>query len=321
MSLKNKEEFEKDKTLIAQYGNYEAYQNANKTPTLDDYVSVDTTGNLPTTPQQTPTDDYRQQYTDAYNQMVEKNNAVARNRALASGAEYRDIVRNVNEINKVKGNANTGYAGDTSIDAYNAYRNSVMDAYNEANSSNNELYRYYLDNMAKERTYQDDKETKVLSEVEGIIASGEKYTDGRISGETLEKVNEYLKTIYGENVPSGIKAYLGTQLGYNEYMNDSTNYGASIETLNDEVDFRGVGDNKTIGDDYGDNFKIKIGDDKYELQTARPKITQEEIDKLAEAINKTGQIVSYKGEYYTKTEKGKVVRVTTRDDKVPTFKI
>ena len=198
-----------------------------------------------------------------YNQGVETNNKNAANQAASAGAQYREVNRNVGEINKANGKADTGYAGDTSIDAYNAYRNSVNKSYSDANSANNELYSYYLTKMTElqqakdnkeatdrqleqtdrqldmqEQQYQDEKETNVVSEVSGMLAEdGAFNTDGSITNETAQKTWDYITRIYGENVPESTMAYLESQEGFSEWL-EAYNSGADGENsaLNDYID-------------------------------------------------------------------------------------
>jgi hypothetical protein len=178
-----------------------------------------------------------------YNQGVETNNKNAANQAASAGAQYREVNRNVGEINKANGRADTGYAGDTSIDTYNAYRNSVNKSYSDANSANNELYSYYLTKMTElqqakdskeatdrqldiqEQAQKDTFETYVVSGIGDILAEDGAYdSDGKINKEYAEEVSEYVKTICGEDVPDSIAAYLGTINGFNSWKNNSENY-------------------------------------------------------------------------------------------------
>ncbi|MBE5750569.1 MAG: siphovirus Gp157 family protein [Clostridiales bacterium] len=182
---------------------------------------------------------------------------------IINGGELQGVNRNVGEINKANGKADTGYAGDTSIDAYNAYRNSVNKSYSDANSANNELYSYYLTKMTElqqakdnkeatdrqleqtdrqldmqEQQYQDEKETNVVSEVSGMLAEdGAFNTDGSITNETAQKTWDYITRIYGENVPESTMAYLESQEGFSEWL-EAYNSGADGENsaLNDYID-------------------------------------------------------------------------------------
>ena len=237
----------------------------NKKPdyTMDDVVSVAETGSLPPVEPKSAYDLYMEEAKNIYNQGVETNNKNAANQAASAGAQYREVNRNVGEINKANGKADTGYAGDTSIDAYNAYRNSVNKSYSDANSANNELYSYYLTKMTElqqakdnkeatdrqleqtdrqldmqEQQYQDEKETNVVSEVSGMLAEdGAFNTDGSITNETAQKTWDYITRIYGENVPESTMAYLESQEGFSEWL-EAYNSGADGENsaLNDYID-------------------------------------------------------------------------------------
>ena len=249
-----------------------AEQVAEKTPstekgnsdyTMNDVASVAETGSLPPTEPKSAYDVYMEEAQNIYNQGVEQNNKSAANQAASAGAEYRELNRNVGEINKANGRANTGYAGDTSIDAYNAYRNSVNESYSNADKANNDLYSYYLSEVTKmqqakdtkeatdrqleqtdrqldmqERQYQDEKETNVVSEVSGMLSEdGAFNTDGSITNETAQKTWDYITRIYGEDVPESTMAYLESQEGFSEWL-EAYNSGADGENtaLNDYID-------------------------------------------------------------------------------------
>lgn len=243
--------------------NPSATENKNPDYTMDDVVSVAETGSLPPVEPKSAYDLYMEEAKNIYNQGVETNNKNAANQAASAGAQYREVNRNVGEINKANGKADTGYAGDTSIDAYNAYRNSVNKSYSDANSANNELYSYYLTKMTElqqakdnkeatdrqleqtdrqldmqEQQYQDEKETNVVSEVSGMLAEdGAFNTDGSITNETAQKTWDYITRIYGENVPESTMAYLESQEGFSEWL-EAYNSGADGENsaLNDYID-------------------------------------------------------------------------------------
>ncbi len=251
------------KTATPTGNNPSATENKNPDYTMDDVVSVAETGSLPPVEPKSAYDLYMEEAKNIYNQGVETNNKNAANQAASAGAQYREVNRNVGEINKANGKADTGYAGDTSIDAYNAYRNSVNKSYSDANSANNELYSYYLTKMTElqqakdnkeatdrqleqtdrqldmqEQQYQDEKETNVVSEVSGMLAEdGAFNTDGSITNETAQKTWDYITRIYGENVPESTMAYLESQEGFSEWL-EAYNSGADGENsaLNDYID-------------------------------------------------------------------------------------
>lgn len=294
-NILTKEAFEQDKTLKSKFGSYENYttsfqqggtteNNAGTTPqnseqpasmptensqdyTMDDVASVAETGSLPPTEPKSAYDMYMEEAKSIYNQGVEQNNKSAANQAASAGAEYRELNRNVGEINKANGRANTGYAGDTSIDAYNAYRNSVNESYANADKANNDLYSYYLSEMTKlqqakdtkeatdrqlemqkeefeynkemtdrqmelqEREYNDNKAREVAEHIEVIKGENPYDSDGKIKPTIARKIYEYLLDVYGEaeNIPDSIIANVNTENGFKEYV-DAYNNGEA-ETL------------------------------------------------------------------------------------------
>ena len=194
--------------------------------TMNEVVSVEETGSLPQTEVKSNYDRYMQDALNIYNKGVDTNNKNAANQAAIAGAEYRELNRNIGEINKANGRANTGYAGDTSIDAYNAYRNSVNEYYQNADKANNDLYSYYLSEVTRlqqakdakeesDRIYQDQKETNIVSEVSGmLLEDGAFNNDGTITNETASKIWNYVNTANGGAVPDTTMAYLESQNGF-----------------------------------------------------------------------------------------------------------
>ncbi len=294
----------------------EGTSNNNSTYTTEEVESVYNTGALPI-PKNVMKDDLTAQYTQVYNDAVNRNNAMARNRALNANSEYNEVVRNANEINKANGTANTGYAGDTSIEAYNAYRNSVNSAYNDANTANNELYNYYLDHIAQERARQDENETKVVGELETILA--DTYTSGYITEEGIAKAENYLTTIYSsmDNVPDRIKAYLGTKKGYTEWTDDKEKYYNNADTY-ELIDSATTGnrENTRVGSDIGDDFCVKIDGEDYKLETSAHGLTDEELNFVDKKLSDSmGSMIKYKGKLYIRDEDGGVMGVIGRDGK------
>ena len=209
---------------------------------------------------------YMEEAKNIYNQGVETNNKNAANQAASAGAQYREVNRNVGEINKANGKADTGYAGDTSIDAYNAYRNSVNKSYSDANSANNELYSYYLTKMTElqqakdnkeatdrqldmqekefeynkemsdrqmelqEREYNDNKAREVAENIEIIKGENPYDADGKIKPTIARKIYEYLLDIYGEaeNIPDSVIANVNTENGFKEYVEAYNNGEAEM---------------------------------------------------------------------------------------------
>ncbi len=217
--------------------------------TMQDVVSVDQTGKLPKVEEQPKSvyDTYMEEARDIYNKEVEENNKAAANQAAMAGAQYREINRNINELNKANGRANTGYAGDTSIDAYNAYRNSVNESYFNANKTNNDLYSYYLSEVAnlqqakaneeyqnkqiewQEREYSDTRETNAMNEIVGMLNEEGAYNaDGTINSNTASKIYEFAKAYNGGKVPETTLAYLNTINGFSDWL-DAYNSGNTSE--------------------------------------------------------------------------------------------
>ena len=262
-NILTKEAFEQDKSLKSEFGSYENYtasfqlggttknntgatstsvsgnnvvgSDANQNTdgyTFGDIVSVANGGESPTDPKTNPYDTYMQDALNIYNQGIEANNKNAANQAAAAGSQYNEVNRFANELNKANGRANTGYAGDTSIDAYNAYRNSVNESYANADKANNELYSYYLSEMTRLQQLKDDKDTQIKNNVEGKfeMLKGENayYASGKIRADAAESMYKYAVDTYGENIPPEIMANLQSEPGFSEwlesYNNSSTSY-------------------------------------------------------------------------------------------------
>ena len=184
-----------------------------------------------------PYDDYMQMATDIYNEQKQQNLKQAENQSALAHAQFQEVNRNINEINKAKGLTDTGYQGDTSVDAYNAYRNSVNNAYSNANASNNQLYSYYLNQMSQleqakqnqafqqeqfnyqkeqdeyqknwnEQTYNDTIERQKREDVIQTLtylSDSSFYGDDRLlTEEGKTKLLNYAKSVYGDNIPADI---------------------------------------------------------------------------------------------------------------------
>ncbi len=283
-------------------------------PTLNDYVSVAETGGLPKEQPKSPYDTYMEEAKRFYNQGVESNNQIAESQSASAGAEYRELNRNINEINKANGKANTGYAGDTSIDAYNAYRNAVSSTYSNAQNANNDLYSYYLGEMSRlqsEKTlYEDQKETNVLSEVSNFLSQEDAFNpDGTISNDTALKTWNYIKRIYGDNIPNSTMAYLESQDGFTKWL-DAYNKGSKEYTekynkpflfMDSEEGYRG--DDNTPGkvnvqgfgttDRKRNDIDLTIGKTEYDLRMGDP-ATDEEAQELNALFEKQGKTPSAK---------------------------
>jgi hypothetical protein len=191
-------------------------------------------------------DKYMQTATDIYNKNVESNRKASANQASAVGAEYRELQRNVNEINKANGRANTGYAGDTSIEGYNAYRNSLNQIYSQRDKNENDLYSYYIDSILKtqqakenselaqkqmkitEDANQLEKDKYVSTQITAFLNNDESRDNaGKIKSDYADKVRNYIEEYYGsyENAPASIKFELSSYPGFNDYLNAYNNDG------------------------------------------------------------------------------------------------
>jgi hypothetical protein len=291
--------------------------------TMQDVVSVDQTGELPKVEEKPKSvyDTYMEEARNIYNQNVEDNNKAAANQAAIAGAQYRELNRNIGELNKANGRANTGYAGDTSIDAYNAYRNSVNASYSNANKANNDLYSYYLSEVAnlqqakenkeyqdkqlewQEREYNDKKETDILGEALSLI---ETNSNGYITAESANNVYNYLSSMYGgaENIPETTLGKLNTQKGFSEWLNeynsgntkDYNQFTQPIVVGNvSYIDKEGNATNKGKGGDFSvletemgaSPYKDRYGDDmaiKFNGETYRLQSGEKLEGKIANSI-------------------------------------
>lgn len=240
-------------TATSTGNNQPTTENGDTDYTIDDVISVAETGSLPPVEPRSAYDMYMEEAKNIYNQGVEANNKNAANQAASAGAQYREVLRNVGEINKINGSSNTGYEGDTIINAYNAYRNSVNDSYDSANKSNNELYAYYLNEMRniqqqkdnkdaidrdfdmRENEYNDQKNTSALVEVENIIANDGVNYDGTLKTETINKVWDYLASIYGSRdaIPSDVIARINTYPGFSNINNENASANNSGSYITD----------------------------------------------------------------------------------------
>ncbi len=285
--------------------NPSATESGNPYYTMDDVVSVAETGSLPPVEPKSAYDLYMEDAKNIYNQGVETNNKNAANQAASAGAQYREVNRNVGEINKANGKADTGYAGDTSIDAYNAYRNSVNKSYSDANSANNELYSYYLSEMTKmqqakdtkeatdrqleqtdrqldlqEQQYQDEKETRVVAGIEGILMEdGAINSDGLISSNHANRALNYAKRIYGDRIPEGIMAYLESQPGFSEWLEEYNRQGSGQQGQS-SYDFRYEIFSIEDSDDWVGDYKTK----KEKLESLKGTISEEEYTELEKQL-------------------------------------
>lgn len=245
MGVLSQKAFNANYALKKKYGTYQEYRKACGGSALNNtsgvLITTPTQETSPTqettTPTETPLgstvleptksvfDDYMEEEKKQYEKDVERNNKQASNEASYANSQYNEILRNVNEINKANGMANTGYASDTPVSAYNAYRNSVNDIYNRANSSNNELYRYYIQNMQALQEQKDNKEitdsATVLQGLDNLMSEqGAKNANGTINSDYAKELWDYVTTYFGgeENIPNAVKSTLNSTKGFSEWL-------------------------------------------------------------------------------------------------------
>ena len=273
--------------------------------TMDDVVSVVETGSLPPVEPKSAYDKYMEQAQNIYNQSVETNNKNAANQAASAGAEYRELNRNVGEINKANGRADTGYAGDTSIDAYNAYRNSVNKSYSDANSANNELYSYYLSEMTKiqqakeqqeatdrqldlqEQQYEDTKAAEIADNIEVLKGENAYDSNGYITSETAERLWKYVKGVYGEDIPDNVMASLNSEKGFAEWLEEYNGQGSG-EQGQSSYDLR----YEILGIEDSDNWAGEYKSKKEKLEFLKGTIPEEkyaELESQLEEYNPTSK--------------------------------
>lgn len=364
MGQVTKEAFEQDKVLKEEFGSYENYLSQNggnsdskssvvvpnngeveggQNPTFNDYVSVENSGKLPEEEPKSAYDMYMEEAKNIYNQGVETNNKNAANQAASAGAQYREVNRNLGEINKANGKADTGYAGDTSIDAYNAYRNSVNKSYSDANSANNELYSYYLTKMTElqqakdnkeatdrqleqtdrqlalqEQQYQDTKAAETADNIEVLKGENAYDSSGYITSETAERLWKYVKGVYGEDIPDNVMANLNSEKGFAEWLVEynnqtSSNYSNDVIyspeiTLDSDADLGNASD-----EEKNDDFKIHYNGTGYKLEV-KEKVIGELYDYLDTKLNKeNGSIIYYNGRIYVRTKNGHIFEAGSSD--------
>lgn len=260
-SIRPKDETEANALLMTylninpeNYGKKDSNSSTTKIPTVgilgtennEDLGNGDS-GDEDTPPKNSSTnvyDDYMKRATDIYNKRVEENRKTAQNQSAIAGAQYREVNRNINEINKANGSAGTGYAGDTTIDAYNAYRNSVNSSYNSAEQANNDLYSYYLSEMralqqAKENKENADFERDLTnlaveterenSELEFALSTFKEYADnnlefnedtGKITDDSAKKYLTYAIDYYGsiDKIPNKVLLTMFTTTGFSDWF-------------------------------------------------------------------------------------------------------
>ena len=265
--------------------------------TMNDVASVAETGSLPPTEPKSAYDMYMEEAKNIYNQGVEQNNKSAANQAASAGAEYRELNRNVGEINKANGRANTGYAGDTSIDAYNAYRNSVNESYSNADKANNDLYSYYLSKMTKlqqakdtkeatdrqldfqEKQYEDQRASETADNIETLKGENAYDAQGYITSETAERLWKYVKGVYGDDIPDSVMANLNSEKGFSEWLAEY-NGGESGEQGFGAYDLR----YELYGIEDSDNWGASYEEKKEKLELLKGKIPEEQYAELEKQL-------------------------------------
>lgn len=248
--IANQEEFIGNAEAVKIFGTWDNYN------AIKEIFSVKNA--TPQNTQSNPYDAYMKTATDVYNKGIEQNNNASANQAAAAGAEYRELNRNVNEINKANGRANTGYAGDTSIDGYNAYRNSLNEIYSQRDKANNDLYSYYMNSMMQIQQAKDNKEASdrdyefqakleadtVLEKALSLIPEENAYDSaGNLKGEHADRIMNYFVDYYGgsENIPNTTMSELNTYPGWKEYLNAYNTPGLNAKNYTINKDFASSG--------------------------------------------------------------------------------
>lgn len=301
-------EFDLDDELKKKYGNFENYtkgielgntkSNSNEY-TLSDAVSVANNGSLPKVEEKTENNNYMEEATNIYNKQVENIDKSTANQAAIAGTQYRELNRNVNEINKANGRANTGYAGDTSIEAYNAYRNSVNEAYGNGETAKNDLYSYYLNNMAN---YQQSKETQeqqqeqfewqkeqanrdfsqqqesinaaknenIANKIEILKGDNPYDRDGQINGDVAERLWKFANDTQEEEISSEIMSNLNSEPGFSDWLNEYNNSTSKSSNAYDlRYDILSIQDSDDWVNSYNETkdkiekLKTEISEEKY----------------------------------------------------------
>ncbi len=253
-----------------------------------------------------PYDDYMKMATDIYNEQKQQNQNQANNQSALAHAQYQEVNRNLNEINKAKGLNDTGYEGNTSVDAYNAYRNAVNVAQQNAQSTNNQLYSYYLSEMANleqakqnqafneeqfayqknldDRAYNDAKTQNAITNLNSLKDANTYDNNGNITNESATRLWNYVTDLYGENIPNEIIAELNTEKGFDKWLkeyNKTGNTGTTNSSSNNnnvEWKVEGLGSGRN-----NDNITLTIGNNKYDLQ---PSSAEGMNDETKKALNK-----------------------------------
>lgn len=304
MSKLKKEQFELEEDLKRIYGTYGNYLD-NKKPASNPYQN------------------YMDMATAEYNRGVEQANLNALRDKANANAEYKELQNNINELNKLSGKKDTGLQGDTNINAYNIYRNSLAQADTKANTTKNDLYSYYLSSM---QNLQAQKDAYYMSQNEKVgTALGNFAMDtdssGNITGDSAKAMWDYVNTFYGgeQNIPNEIKAQLNSVNGFNEWLDEynktgaTTQYDKGITELSRnslaKIDANGqlVGRNDTNGYDFAvldtnksatsskinadagaNNFRLDFGGETYYVETGplKTRLSESEGNKVKGLIAK-----------------------------------
>ena len=306
--LYTQEEFDLDNGLKQTFGDYDTYKN---------FVGTVYNKEQPTQPK-TRFDTYMDEATRLYNEGVQANNKVAETQSAQALAQYNEVNRFANELNKGTGKANTGYAGDNSIDAYNAYRNSVNASWENANKQNNDLYSYYMQEMrnienekvAEEQATDTTNWNKVYGEggfkdeFERYIEASPNdvlYDNGNIKPEEAQKWWDYAKSYFGgeDNIPEYAKGVLKTQAGFSEWL-DAYNKGTTDNTYATENEKTNIGINKLVKVDASGNVATEGKD--FAVISAEKGGGSGEVEDLA----KNNFRVSLDGKVYYVETSGKI---------------
>jgi hypothetical protein len=299
--------------------------NENKIASSNNYTLNDLIKANQPTDVKSPYEQRMDEYTDMYNKQVEANNQNARNQSAIAYAQMQEINKNANELNKASGRQNTGYAGDISIDSYNAYRNSVNEAQRQANASNNDLFNYYLQNMSaleQEKVAQEmareqmdyEKTKDIMNNLD--IGSDDYYENGNIKETKAKELWDYITTTYGGvgNIPKEVAATLNTTKGFNEWLEaynsgntESYQGNKGTEVDNTGTAYRIINADATVGSQIravrNNNFKIKYNDKEYLVETGNQADTETAL-KIRELILdkngtvKEGDLMYYGGKLY-----------------------
>ena len=261
-------------------------------------------------------DKYMRMATEEYEKQKAQNEQNAVNQAASAGAQYREVERNVNELNKLNGRANTGYVGDTSIYAYNAYRNSVNDAYAQASQANNSLYSYYLQTMADLQAKKDSKELSDVqlemnkqqldfqkeefdfqkeqfkyqqdeneytkyknwqNDLDGIMEIETDPKTGTITNESAKRLYEWTKSYFGGEINSKVMAELMQYKGFSEWLEQ---HELDYITPENKEQLQNIIKNIETAEDWTAAYENAVS----RIEEMKDKLTEEEYQELMEKV-------------------------------------